>query len=72
MRLRKVLAAHWLFDIGCNHEAGTDMPVCACANVDLGTHSTVADAVEAWAKHVETEIIASERASGARERIGLS
>lgn len=54
--VRAVLAEHWLFDIGCDHEAETNSPVCACCLVNLGTHPTVAGARDAWIAHVMEQI----------------
>ena len=50
--LRAILTEHWLVTVGCDHEAKTDTPVCACSRVNLGTHLSIRRAVEAWAAHV--------------------
>jgi hypothetical protein len=52
VRLRTVLREHWLVSVGCDHDAGTDTPVCACSRVSLGTHPNVQAAVDAWVAHV--------------------
>jgi hypothetical protein len=54
--LAQVLADHWLFAIGCDHERGTDSPQCSCGAVSLGTYPSVGDAVAAWANHVEAKV----------------
>jgi hypothetical protein len=51
--LRHALRKHWLSVIECDHEGHQDRPVCGCGTVNLGWHPTIADAVEAWNKHLE-------------------
>jgi hypothetical protein len=47
-----VLRDHWLAEIACDHDRGTDRPRCACSQVDLGEHPSVGYAVQAWINHV--------------------
>jgi hypothetical protein len=54
-RLRETLRIHWLAGIECDHETKRDRPSCACAAVDLGWHSSVGAAVDAWLAHVLSE-----------------
>ena len=51
-RLEAALREHWLANVECDHEARQDKPWCACSRVDLGWHSNVGAAVEAWIQHV--------------------
>ncbi len=43
---------HYLRAIECNEETHQDKPHCACSTVDLGWHSNVCTAVDAWHAHV--------------------
>lgn len=54
--LADVLREHHLAHITCDHDTKQDNPVCACSKINLGWHSSVGQAVEAWLAHVMVEI----------------
>jgi len=63
------LRKHWLHAIECDHERKLDHPICACSRVDLGWHSSVGAAVDAWIAHVlRTPALPSETTELWRQR----
>ncbi len=50
--VREVLRAHWLHQIVCNHEDGTDKPCCSCSMWNCPPQPSIGAAVEAWIDHV--------------------
>jgi hypothetical protein len=50
--LQYLLREHWLTQIECDHEAGTDTARCFCTIWTGAAQSSVKEAVEEWIAHV--------------------
>lgn len=50
---RAALAAHWLYQIICNHEAKTDRSCCGCGQFQSTSQPNVGEAAKRWVEHVQ-------------------
>lgn len=54
--LEAILSEHYLAQIVCDHDAGTDQAICNCSQVDLGVYPSVGRAAQSWVDHVMAEV----------------
>jgi hypothetical protein len=54
-RLREHLAEHYLAEMRCDHEAGTDVAICSCGLWASEPQPSVGEAVREWADHALAE-----------------
>ena len=63
-RWRAALAEHYLMTVNCDHDTGSDNPVCGCSVVNLGWHPSVGAAIQAWIDHVTEQAMPAVPAEG--------